>query len=672
MKLRRPGPDSWKVLRPTMLASLVPPLVLGAISSFWAAYHLISRYDSSLFASHRTHNPHSHYPDSYIIDVGLPPLALYLPHSPSTPTPPPPPSHPKLDPSKSYLSYLPHSGFHNQRIALENALTLSALLNLTLIVPPVRLGARPLTYAKFGILEAWWRGAGKEGLAHCGAFAGGEVGLPPECLDYFDYTYAAWDWLVDLEHLVSAASAIPGINRISWLGWPDTDYHWLHGGDIDLSSGVGIGGSWETTQDGRTAVLKDTTAYEFRFVDYELQGMNPHNTTSTHPRYTTDIPIESLLAHFSPSSSLSPNSSSQSDPSNPRTPQILQLSSLFGSSRLHLTSAPHLALQRAIRESMTFGDASGGGAILGGMVGEVVGALGMVGGSGDLEWSGDERGAGAETESRDGGEDGEGRKPKQIKGAGTYLGAHLRLGDGKFKSVGRETVREVWYGLVVREMGVSFAEAGRLERILLGGDGEGRRGSEGEEGLEPMMERDVPRHKEPVPPGFRPPFPHPITLPLPTSTYSNATTKCRRPLHTHSSLQGFNIPLYISTDARSPAQDPTFELLLRTWPCTFFLDDFLPSSPSPSLSHSLPFNVPLPSPLQPKITFPHLSSLPRLTSTYDHTPLQPPLLPLLDALITSHAWGVVGTDGSTFSTYLEGVLWRGAWGMRAVGRGGGG
>lgn len=39
-----------------------------------------------------------------------------------------------------YLSYLPHSGLHNQRIALINALTLGHMLNRTVVVPYVRLG----------------------------------------------------------------------------------------------------------------------------------------------------------------------------------------------------------------------------------------------------------------------------------------------------------------------------------------------------------------------------------------------------------------------------------------------------------------------------------------------------------------------------------------------------
>ncbi|CAG8603215.1 6352_t:CDS:1, partial [Scutellospora calospora] len=40
---------------------------------------------------------------------------------------------------EKYLTYLPHSGFNNQRIQLENAIFLSWYLNRTLIIPPILL-----------------------------------------------------------------------------------------------------------------------------------------------------------------------------------------------------------------------------------------------------------------------------------------------------------------------------------------------------------------------------------------------------------------------------------------------------------------------------------------------------------------------------------------------------
>src|SRR6266542_1430073 len=53
---------------------------------------------------------------------------------------------------EKYMTYLPHSGLHNQRVALENAVFMAWALNRTLILPPIILGERfPLS--KFNQLE---------------------------------------------------------------------------------------------------------------------------------------------------------------------------------------------------------------------------------------------------------------------------------------------------------------------------------------------------------------------------------------------------------------------------------------------------------------------------------------------------------------------------------------
>ena len=46
--------------------------------------------------------------------------------------------------AERFLSYLLHSGFHNQRIAFENALVLARLLNRTLLVTPSVYRQNPL------------------------------------------------------------------------------------------------------------------------------------------------------------------------------------------------------------------------------------------------------------------------------------------------------------------------------------------------------------------------------------------------------------------------------------------------------------------------------------------------------------------------------------------------
>jgi len=73
----------------------------------------------------------------------------------------------KLPHQARYLSYLPHSGFHNQRIALENALTLAKVLNRTLLIPPCLLGTA-IPWIEFDKLVLRLRTiSSTSGLDHC-------------------------------------------------------------------------------------------------------------------------------------------------------------------------------------------------------------------------------------------------------------------------------------------------------------------------------------------------------------------------------------------------------------------------------------------------------------------------------------------------------------------------
>ncbi|KAG0040093.1 hypothetical protein BGZ82_005145 [Podila clonocystis] len=73
-----------------------------------------------------------------------------------------------LDPTEKYLTFLPHSGFHNQRSELENALVLARLLNRTLIIPKVYLGP-PMPWLSFNLLHSRLLYQTKTGLEHCRA-----------------------------------------------------------------------------------------------------------------------------------------------------------------------------------------------------------------------------------------------------------------------------------------------------------------------------------------------------------------------------------------------------------------------------------------------------------------------------------------------------------------------
>jgi hypothetical protein len=61
--------------------------------------------------------------------------------------------------------------------------------------------------------------------------------------------------------------------------------------------------------------------------------------------------------------------------------------------------------------------------------------------------------------------------------------------------------------------------------------------------------------------------------------------------------------------------------------------------------------------------------LDQLVSADDGVRLGSFLAPLLDAAVVARAWAVVGTEGSTFSTYVEDLLWRWEHGDRIVERG---
>ncbi|KAJ3122461.1 hypothetical protein HK101_006574, partial [Irineochytrium annulatum] len=63
-------------------------------------------------------------------------------------------THPAPDePSDRYLLYHPHSGLHNQRQSLENAILVSLILNRTLVVAPAVLGDFVIPFHEFRILQ---------------------------------------------------------------------------------------------------------------------------------------------------------------------------------------------------------------------------------------------------------------------------------------------------------------------------------------------------------------------------------------------------------------------------------------------------------------------------------------------------------------------------------------
>jgi hypothetical protein len=91
------------------LTILIAILAFTSVTCFFFTHHLFT----ARFAPY-TH-PHPHPADALL--KSIPPTS-----------------------DTRYLSYNPHSGLHNQRIALENAIVLAQQLNRTLLVPFLYLG----------------------------------------------------------------------------------------------------------------------------------------------------------------------------------------------------------------------------------------------------------------------------------------------------------------------------------------------------------------------------------------------------------------------------------------------------------------------------------------------------------------------------------------------------
>ncbi|KAG0697976.1 hypothetical protein DFH29DRAFT_1082062 [Suillus ampliporus] len=257
------------------LAVLVGIFAFASITCFFIAYHLFTtRFAPSSALLHRAD------------DVPKANLSLPTAHDAQT----------------KYLSYFPHSGLHNQRIALENAFVLAKLLNRTLLVPFLRLG-KPIRYVSFEKLKRFLVLGSKVGLEHCPLVPAGVV-TPDECEGYEEWTQVSWQWVVDLH----AVGETIGVEMVQW----DGSAEWVTKLNIF---------------DADTLTLQDTGPYDFRFLD-TLDDVSP-----TRDKYQNSIYIPSLA----------------------QAPErFLQIGTLFGSSRLRLRQAASKSVRRDVRRGMAF------------------------------------------------------------------------------------------------------------------------------------------------------------------------------------------------------------------------------------------------------------------------------------------------------------------------------
>ncbi|KAJ3550192.1 hypothetical protein NM688_g5100 [Phlebia brevispora] len=295
----RPSKDGIKAaLRyEKQMAVLVISLVCATVTCFAAAYYLFTtRWDNHarLHTTSRRSDPSIH---PQVVDFEL---SAHR-HGPGTRFSDAFLSDELVDPEEQFIAYLPHSGFHNQRIAFENALVLSRLLNRTLLVPPVRLG-KPLFYAPYDILKEMLVNTSKLEIPQCKQSTPDPDSTSSDCIDYFQFTDVPWSWLIDLSGIQAEQKLI--------ARWDFSDA-WL-------ADALQV---W----DGDVFVVRDGDRDMYGFQDFiSLSG-------SRGRKYRQMVHL-STLAH--------------------RTERLILLGTLFGTSRLHLRNPDNLQLRKEIRAHM--------------------------------------------------------------------------------------------------------------------------------------------------------------------------------------------------------------------------------------------------------------------------------------------------------------------------------
>ncbi|KAF8332767.1 uncharacterized protein EI90DRAFT_3054329 [Cantharellus anzutake] len=290
--------------------------------------------------------------------------------------------------------------------------------------------------------------------------------VPPECTQYHEYTLIPWSMLVDLQHL---SDLCPIIER-----W-DTSSAWLR--------------RYLNVSTVETAHIKDLHPYHFQLFD------NAHDSHPLKPKYYQRINIPDMASEL-------------------ESYRLIHFGTLFGTTRLRLTSPDGIRFRRQVRERMVFQNP----------------ALLRIARSISSLVGGDETGAG-------------------------YVGIHLRLGDS-FAIDGYRNSRSMWWTLLHKGFHLDMSEIARIESDTLGPNG-------AHDLTPPNLHIDETAHR----------YPHP---PLSDVRYLNQSNhrNCLGTLHSRLEHSALNTPIFIATDVKKPRVHLALELFRKTLPCVFFLSDF--------------------------------------------------------------------------------------------------
>ncbi|GAA5969176.1 hypothetical protein JCM11641_007499 [Rhodosporidiobolus odoratus] len=561
-----------------------------------------------------------------------------------------------------YIGFLPHSGYHNQRIALQNALLLGKLLNRTVLVPPVWVGWPVPTQFYSELRQSWLNIM----LLNPSSFNLADLTDTSSLNPPGDYPTSAFNFPcpacdADNSTLLEERAALAEARKQKYLdqglevrldGYPivpgrdasncksyspecrftyqDTFLAWDFLVDLDRAKAVGVEvvDRWDIREKALEELLgvgpedvyivEDRQAYDFRFTD-ELNSDAPlisNNTTPSH--FLRDVSIGTLQSYQQ---------------------KVLLVGSLFGSGRVVASRAGSEAWewQEAFGRAMAFKNPW-----LMRPADAIVARLG---------------------------------------GQSNFVGVHARVGDGEFQRHARQNCEQSWRKMVRQEMGVRdevleemwervkpaplvVQEASKRKSGRAAKDGhlaKVKRGlhDESSRSTHYLAERSAwadvdgeyqhdflytsPRVEKRSVFGPFADWWATVNAVEPSSRLRNLT--CRGPLHTEARFRPFNVPLYLATDSRSPDTDENLRPFFGAFPCTFILSDF----DRPDLERN------------DGVVVRSVNEMSRLVNQLDGVSLGRLFLPFLEAIVAAKAKLTVGTAHSTFSGFAETHLHRAYW-----------
>lgn len=425
-------------------------------------------------------------------------------------------------PGERFLGYIPHSGFHNQRMTLESALLLTAYLNRTLLLPPLYMSKRKLTNLNWKVpseLLGNWAQRTRANFEYCRSYD--PTLLPPytkeqlkamtdeerkretECSFYHEWTVAPWTYFYDIPEILENSMGVGGHQEpIRVFDRSNISLSWL----VDK---LGV-------QDFNKEIyfVNDTSRYDYQIVD-DLEhdyGVSPHvdesplSKGSWAGRYSRTILLTDLMS---------------------RPERILHFGSLFGTDRVEARSESHKAMQKYISDGMDMWNQ------------DILDATDMI----------------------------ERQIEEWIKITGRaapgYLGVHFRTVDGDFAKFARRNLARIisWLSEMAKRDSKYIKAPLEAEESPLSSS------------LSPLPSPLPSPSSSPSPLPSPSPSPSPVAeaeagaTPSLTEQQQEFLQRCK---HAESGS-----PLvFMATDLHHPRQSPMLARYLDLFPCTMFLSDF--------------------------------------------------------------------------------------------------